>query len=109
MEGEIGVSKPALTKMYSTLINSALQAEARSSTRKYLLCIEKLLKDKGVDIRNSEEENVQARLQNAIEEASGSTIDDTMKISHYIYLLLKAACDKCQCIYENVPDKFIED
>ena len=58
IEGETGVSKTALTKMYSILINSSNQAKAKEETHHQLQEVIHTLKDKNMLKDTSSDEKI---------------------------------------------------
>ena len=102
VEGETGVSKTALTKMYCILMNSALQARADSDT---LACLHKIRNVLSERFPSSCESNasVHDRLQEILSNASSGTIDNCTEVARVLYGLLQAACASRDVIFQAPP------
>ena len=102
LEGETGVSKTALTKMYSLLINDSIMADADVSTRNRLLNVESLMiRENTLDAVSTVVDVVQ-RLQLAIE-ASRTTMGQTSASSRRLIEILLDECRKRESFYEEPP------
>ncbi len=106
IEGETGVSKTALTKMYSILRNSSLKGEAMQLTEKQLHSIEKKLNEKGLlqcFDRNSSPLN---NILNSIKEALAGTMSCATQIDQELYTLLIEALQERNAIFQKMPSQY---
>ena len=109
IEGETGVSKTALTKMYSILRNSSLKAEAEKSTSIALKLIESKLREGGFmeqigqsDVDISEN----GRICAALRHASDGTLSSKTELGCIIYKLIREECRKRSSIFKELPSSF---
>jgi len=105
IEGETGVSKTALTRMYAILRNSAIEEQAKRLTRQHLEAIAAELVDLGHHIPFGFEPH--ERLEQALVEASEDVIGNETDVARDLY---KALLDKCTgrpSIFQDVPTEYI--
>ena len=89
IEGETGVSKTALTNMYSILINSSVQAVAKLETERDLKAILSHLQGKGLINENFDEHvTVHERLKMILTGTSKNTIYDDTELGQIMFHLL---------------------
>jgi hypothetical protein len=128
IEGETGVSKTALTKMYSILINSHFSLVAKETTARMLADFETQLKAKGVSFESctSNADNF-TRLQEALLTVSENAVDESSydlrdlfslaqeegcgdgktKAASELFVLLKTACDARSDMFQVPPSKYL--
>jgi hypothetical protein len=127
LEGETGVSKTALTKMYSILVNSRLSLLAEQSTASIIANFETQLKAKGFSFEwCTTNADSLIRLQEALFSASERTVDDetclsdlfslaqeegfregTTAVARELFVLLKTACDvRCRS-FQAPPSEYL--
>jgi len=104
IEGETGVSKTALTKMYGILRNSTLYTKAKEITEMDLKTIEKSLISKGYNIGDGRD--TCARIRKALMDYSSATMSNTTHFGHELILLIKEKCKKRSSIFVNYPAQF---
>ena len=109
IEGETGVSKTALTKMYSILMNSYLHSKACTSTSRHL---DKMLTQLEESNKNHKKNNNSGtaleRLKEFLLAASESTMEDTTEISQLLFDMLQRACNARSCIFQGPPLHYTE-
>jgi hypothetical protein len=104
IEGETGVSKTALTKMYSILRNSALQYEGKDSTELDIRSIEQELEKKGFSLGSGE--TALQRLQDTLASASQNNIGDESEVAGALHELLMTKQGSRPAIFQTIPDEF---
>jgi len=108
IEGETGVSKTALTKMYSHLINESIMTDAHALTLGCLLNVESLMIEEGIIETISTDNDVVNRLRLAIE-ASRPTIVQSSRSSQRLIQYLLDKCHDRESFYEDPPNKLYQD
>jgi len=107
MEGETGVSKTAITKMFSILRNSSLKARANEQTLGALNCIASELEIDCGQLGASEA--VVKSIFEALDEGSVSTASADVEIARTLEESVKRACLAREAMYECIPRKFSDD
>ena len=108
VEGETGVSKTALTKMHSILMNSSLLSDAKASSVNDLEHIETKLKNMGFSFESCDSDAcVHDRLQQALVRASENTMKDTTDAAMHLFELIQNACSARSCIFQEPPSKYL--
>jgi hypothetical protein len=104
IEGETGVSKTALTKMYAILRNSSLRAHAEASTQQDLLDICKTLREQGslIDSSDTPIDN----LHRILREASELTIGNETDMARKMHELVMEKCKSRSSLFSLVPEEF---
>ena len=111
IEGETGVSKTALTKMYSILRNSSLMAEVKKSTLIALKSIEEKLKAQNFMLKNEQDigdDSEIDRILKALSHASDGTLSGSTELGRTLYTLIKEECDERKSIFKKIPSSFDE-
>jgi len=108
IEGETGVSKTALTKMYSILLNSRQLSDAKKSTENDLKDIEDSLRRAGYTFETHESKMTSnTRIQRIVEAIPECDFfNDKTTAAHCLYELLQNACNKRSCMFQKPPSKF---
>ena len=109
IEGETGVSKTALTKMYSILCNSSLKADAKKTTLDALMDIELELQQKAlfiVDENDAQDFSVLERIQGALYQASNGSLSGRTELGRALYELLKEAGERRGPLFKTMPSAF---
>lgn len=110
IEGETGVSKTALTKMYSIMRNSSLKAAAEKSTSTALREIVFSLKKQGFSFNNGRASDKKVtsyeRIQHALRDASDGTISKSTDFGCALFKQLRAACVKRDSLFQGIPSRF---
>ncbi len=108
IEGETGVSKTALTKMYAVLRNSSLQAKAAASTQTDLLDICHSLREQSlsIDSFDSSEDPVKS-LHRKLQEAAELTIGTKTEVAAKVYKLVTDKCKTRSALFRPVPPEFV--
>ncbi|CAB9511697.1 Ring finger protein [Seminavis robusta] len=101
MEGESGVSKTALSKEYSILVNSALTAEASRSTAASLKAIEEEAISNGYSMGDGP--SPEARLAGALEQSRGMA--ERTQLSNWLHAKIKAVCGDRSAIFQPMPQE----
>ena len=105
IEGETGVSKTALTKMYSILRNSALKADAEKMTQKALKSIGASLNKKGILLQS--ESNCQVeRILKTLRNESDGTLSGTTELGSNLFMLIKELCGERSSIFQKIPELY---
>ena len=104
VEGETGVSKTALTKMYSILRNAAMGQTALAATSKDLSSMEQCLVQEGCSLGTSHD--CKERLMDGLEKASEATIGGESPLSVRLHELLLEVCVSRGSIFAGMPEKF---
>jgi hypothetical protein len=99
LEGETGVSKTALTKMYSILRNASLAQKARASTDEDLIDIEQKLQSEGFTLATSS--SVSGRLRQTIS-------DDANSVALRALILIQEKVDGRSPLFAALPSPFRE-
>ena len=107
IEGETGVSKTALTKMYGILQNSASREQACSITATSLSSIESSLQEEGYTLESGS--CPRERLLRSLERAAESTIGGETQLSLRLNSLLIEHCSERSCLFAPVPSKYATD
>lgn len=107
IEGETGVSKTALTKMYAILRNSALRARAEDSTRSDLLDVCQSLQEHEASIDLNE--NSLNNLHRVLQEASEQTIGNETELAGRVHELIREKCQMRSALFQKVPSEFAMD
>jgi hypothetical protein len=109
IEGETGVSKTALTKMYAILRNSSLRARAEASTQQDLLDICQTLREQGTLIDSGD--NSVDSLHRVLREASELTIGNETEMARRMHELIMEKCKLRSSLFSSMPEEFnvIED
>ncbi len=104
IEGETGVSKTALTKMYAILRNSSLRAQAEASTQQDLLDICKTLREQGslIDSSDTPIDN----LHRILREASELTIGNETDMARKMHELVMEKCKSRSSLFSLAPKEF---
>lgn len=100
IEGETGVSKTALSRMFSTLLNSALSAEAKKSTIARLSEIENEASSLGFIVGDGQ--SSADRLIGALKNSQGVTSQQT-ELSLWLHGKLKYLCCQRSPIFRDLP------
>jgi hypothetical protein len=108
IEGETGVSKTALTKMYSILLNSRQLSDAKKATENDLKDIEDSLRRAGYTFETHESKMTSnTRIQRIVEAIPECDFfNDKTTAAHCLYELLQNACNKRSCMFQKPPSKF---
>ncbi len=106
-EGETGVSKTALTKMYGILRNSSLKDRARIDTEKALGDIVEELRASNL-LEDGVNENSFETIRDGLLYSSDGTKSNKSPIAYEVHRLLLRYCDKRSSIFEGVPNIFNE-
>ena len=104
MEGETGVSKTALTRMFSILRNSALQERADLQT---LTSLERVASHLGLN--ESNKDSISASIYSIMKEGSSNTISSDVDVARQVESLIKDECLKRDSIFDNIPCEFMND
>jgi Mg-chelatase subunit ChlD len=104
IEGETGVSKTALTKMYSILRNSALQYEGKDSTELDISSIERELDKKGFSLSSGHTPLL--RLHETLASAAQKSIGDETEVAGALHELLMAKQGSRPALFRAIPDEF---
>lgn len=107
MEGETGVSKTAITKMFSILRNSSLQARACEQTLGSLKCIANELEIDCAQFGTTL--LVVNSVLKALDDGSTSTASTDVEIARLLEELVKRACLTREAMYECIPEEFTDD
>ena len=100
IEGETGVSKTALTKMYSILRNSSLNERARVDTEDALNTMSSdLLKSDG-------RENSFEVIRNGIIDSADGTRSSKTELGREVHRMILEQCEKRSSIFQEVPEEF---
>lgn len=105
IEGETGVSKTAITKMYSILRNSSLKADAEKSTADKLREMESTLFTKGFLQYNDDHSSLDNILHHLRDAAQG-TMSNVTEMGRELYTLLMDAVNERSVIFQDVPSEF---
>jgi hypothetical protein len=103
IEGETGVSKTALTKMYAILRNSSLKSEAVVSTEQAILAIERDLENQG--FTGSGETSV-LRLHDVLARASQKSIGDETEVAGALHKILHEKQRSRPNMFRSIPEEF---
>ena len=107
IEGETGVSKTALTLMYSILMNSSLVEQSRKETLNVLTSVEKTLADEGfLSISIDDERKSVERLHAAIVDATDGTMTRSTDMGSRLLQLLLHHNQQRSSIFKNSPISF---
>jgi hypothetical protein len=104
IEGEIGVSKTALTRMYAILRNSSLKSEAVVSTEQAILAIERDLENQGFTLAPCE--TALLRLHDVLVHASQKSIGDETEVAGALHKLLREKQRSRPTMFRSIPDEF---
>jgi len=104
MEGETGVSKTAITRMYAILRNQHLQQRADHETDAAIQGIVEVLKREH-DVQESNDSSLDV-IRNVLSRASDSTIMDDNDIARAVHRALRHECEERTTIFQKVPDEF---
>ncbi|CAB9513446.1 protein ligase RNF213 (Partial), partial [Seminavis robusta] len=104
MEGETGVSKTALTKMYSKLKNLSNSLRAKELTNVDLKAIEEEAEQRGQSLGMGD--SPLARLERSLECAAERSREDKTELSELLYTLLTEKIEQRPAIFQSKPDKF---
>ena len=107
IEGETGVSKTALTKMYSILRNSSLKSDAMNLTAKQLHCIQQKLNEKGLLQFLDNDSSPLSNILHSIQEALAGTMSCATEIDQELYTLLIDALHQRNAIFQQIPSKYL--
>ena len=107
IEGETGVSKTALTNMYSILINSSVQAVAKLETERDLKAILSHLQGKGLINENFDEHvTVHERLKMILTGTSKNTIYDDTELGQIMFHLLNKSIRSRDSRFQDCPTQY---
>ena len=107
LEGETGVSKTGLTKMYSILRNSSQSARATESTHADLNEIEEEIRGLGFDIGEGNDSLV--RLESALQAEAEATIGDSTELAARLRALISHKCAQRSPLFQDQPEKLSND
>jgi len=102
IEGETGVSKTALTKMYSILVNARVVAEGKISTEKELEKFELRLTEMGFPYSRGDVASSYDRLQRFLAEISEVSMG-----AEQLFKLIKDASNARSCTFQDTPPEFL--
>ena len=105
IEGETGVSKTALTKMYSILRNSSLNERARVDTEDALDDTAEALGASDLLNNDVSEKSFEA-IQNGLIDSADGTRSSKTEIAREVHRLLLRHCEKRSSIFQDVPEDF---
>ena len=107
IEGETGVSKTALTLMYSMLRNSSLMEQTNRNTQEALKSIRDVLKERGfLDNNSTGGSQYLDTIRAAVVDATDGTMTSSTQIGTELYKLLLQYINQRPAIFEDVPDHF---
>lgn len=102
IEGETGVSKTALTKMYSILVNARVVAEGKISTEKELEKFELRLTEMGFPCSCGDVTSSYDRLQRFLAE-----IPEVSMGAEHLFNLITDASNARSCTFQDIPPEFL--
>jgi hypothetical protein len=108
IEGETGVSKTALTKMYSILVNSQLLSDAKKSTANDLKNFEDHLGKMGYSFESRDANATSyVRLKKILDDLpEHPNAEGTTNAAFHLFHLLDDACKARPCTFQEPPSKF---
>ncbi|CAB9513447.1 protein ligase RNF213 [Seminavis robusta] len=104
LEGETGVSKTALTKMYSKLLNLSHILKAARLTALDLDDIEQEIQSMGYNVDDGH--IALDRLERSLESAAERSREGTTELSELLYTLLTKKIELRPALFQDKPDKF---
>jgi hypothetical protein len=107
LEGETGVSKTALTKMYSILLNLSNSLRAARLTALDLDSIEQELRARGHEMDGGS--CALERLEQALTSAAATSRADFTEFSTFLRSIILEKCDNRRAIFQDVPARFSDD
>jgi hypothetical protein len=107
IEGETGVSKTALTRMYAILRNSVIDDDAKQRTRQHLDEIAQELVGAGHHVPLGFDP--QKRLVEALVEASESVIGNETDIARDLCNAIRTKCGTRPALFQEVPREYTND
>ena len=105
IEGETGVSKTALTKMYSILRNASLNEKAKVDTDIALALVVNTLRDSNLVDYSNNEESLKI-IQDALRTEADGNLSRRTEVGSRVQELLLQSCERRSSIFQKVPDKF---
>ena len=109
IEGETGVSKTALTKMYSILQNSSLGQKVKKETHSALQLIVQNLRDVGLLDESSRDNSLEDFLRAAVRNSSDGTLSNVSQFGNELFRQLLEACKSRSSIYSETPTDWLPD
>ena len=109
IEGETGVSKTALTKMYSILKNSSLSKKMKEETHTALQFIVQNLRDVGFLDDSSGDNSLPEILRATVRNSSDGTLSTKSSFENELFLQLSEACKSRSSIYSEIPTEWLSD
>lgn len=103
IEGETGVSKSALTKMYSVLMNHSLQSFAKKATDDILLGIESQVLKRHNPTRTDDDDDDDSLTKDKLLKMILQEPDEVSKV---IFDCLKEACESREAFFSSLPEEF---
>jgi len=109
IEGETGVSKTALTKMYSILRNSSLCQKVKKETNNALQLIVQNLRDVGLLDDSSGDNSLAEILRATVRNSSDGTLSTKSQFGNELFRQLVEACKSRSSIYSETPTEWLPD
>jgi len=107
IEGETGVSKTALTRMYSILRNSSIRSTAVDRTQKAITDLETRIQAEGFELQPGK--TALDRLCNTLEHASQNSIGDETAVAGALHRFLLEEQRRRTGIFQSIPSELNND